>query len=205
MTQWLLPVLAAVLGYVGHWAQTTLARRHNREDAQAQRVSALRDRLIELRNMDEAPMSEVTDQVSQLHNEATLLTGRLVRERVIADLLRINRAFHLDQHELSAKDVRKACTRDAIDCCTAVLRGEVPPEIGAHDNDYVIYLCDRLGDRNRSANFANFASVNLFAASPEEQAAREAWRREERRKYGRRRLLPRPKWLRNERSRAPWW
>ncbi|WP_329436835.1 hypothetical protein OG564_40900 [Streptomyces sp. NBC_01280] len=129
MTTWLLPIFTALLGYGGHWAQTALARRYKRKDADEERIGGLRTKLLELRDLagDDADR-EGRNLAAKLRNDAELLGDRKLRRRVTEALAYIQALWIISGGKVTVTDVRKAWSQDALDCCSAAIRGDRLPK-----------------------------------------------------------------------------
>ncbi|MEW2160571.1 hypothetical protein AB0950_35725 [Streptomyces sp. NPDC007189] len=89
MTTWLLPLLTAALGHLGHWAQQALIRRHQRQDDDRTRILALREQLHALIKTGIAQAADSrNDALVPLEHEALLLYRRKLRTRISHDLSR---------------------------------------------------------------------------------------------------------------------
>ncbi|WP_326761738.1 hypothetical protein OHB35_44890 [Streptomyces phaeochromogenes] len=152
MTQWLMPILTALLGYLAHWGQTAMARRHKRLDADGERVLAIRDRLIELRDIPEsAEVDGVDDHFEREHQslelakrlttEVGLVSDTELRSRVAEDLWHILQWWVLKK-KFGSMRVRRAEAQDAIDCCSAALRGARLPR-PSNELQYLRYCFGR--------------------------------------------------------------
>ncbi|MFE5663392.1 hypothetical protein ACFQ7W_05620 [Streptomyces niveus] len=130
MTEWLLPVLAAVLGYVGHWMQAALARKGERQNAEREHMLALRAAVFELQSMEVRDYQEVHKLAIQTDSDSDLLADKELRKRVSNDLRYVSNWF-LVKGKLDERMVRSECTNDALACLSAALRGERLPPQGA--------------------------------------------------------------------------
>jgi hypothetical protein len=139
MAQWILPLLTAFLGYLVHWAQQTLALRYEFHREDRNRISSMREKLVELREAGDREVLEASrPTVRSLISDAALLRDERLRERITRNALLISSAWVQQQRRPAWSEgyLVNVFVDDSYECLSAVLRGDsLPPE-----KDQVLHL-----------------------------------------------------------------
>ncbi|MFE9946038.1 hypothetical protein ACFYRJ_00530 [Streptomyces sp. NPDC005531] len=189
MTTWVLPILAAVLGYLGHWAQQVYAHRHDRRTSDRERMLSICDRLRLLRHYDqEAYELGGDDELDAVEHDASLLYHAKLRERVRYDCKRAAE-WRMLGDSATREEVWGTYFGDAIECLTAAARGDKLPEM----DDPTAWL-----DMQAEHQMANVMTPEGYAVTlldrgidPDfEELAYEEWRRHRHARRGWRRVMP---------------
>lgn len=139
MTQWLLPILAALLGYLAHWAQQRLALKYEFHREDRTRILVMREKLVELReSADREALEASRPTVRRVINDAALLRNERLRERITRDALLISGAWVQQRRRPAWSEgyLVNVFVDDAFECLSAFLRGDsLPPE-----KDQVLHL-----------------------------------------------------------------
>lgn len=129
MTTWLLPVLTALLGYAGHWVQQALVNKHDRRTSDREQMLSLRDRLRVLRSYDDQQYAaDGEEALDAVEHDASLLYDAKLRERVRYDCKHAGEWRRL-RDSTSREEVWATYLGDAVECLTAVARGDRLPEM----------------------------------------------------------------------------
>jgi hypothetical protein len=199
MTTWLLPVLTALLGYLGHWTQQALTNRHERQTRDRERALELRVRLRELISYeDEEYEAKGRDQLWQIQDDAALLHNAQLRERVLFDWEYAWNAGVIES-DASRRTVFVHFLGDAITCLTAAARGDRLPEL-SDDAGWLLLHFQRKERHAMSPSESAAMLMEEHDIDPDwEELAFEEWRISRRAGQWRRRLVP----YRLRRDRSP--
>ncbi|WP_030774867.1 hypothetical protein [Streptomyces sp. NRRL F-2664] len=131
MTQWLLPVLSAVLGYLVHWAQQALVWRHEHRQEQREQILTIREKLVLLREVAASEDYDASTRpiLQRLASDVGLLRDRKLRERVARDVRLVGRAWKRPRRRSATDGALWVNTfvDDAYECLSSTLRGERLP------------------------------------------------------------------------------
>ncbi|WP_164180034.1 hypothetical protein [Streptomyces sp. 604F] len=131
MTTWLMPFVTALIGYGVHWAQTALARRHKRKDADEERIGGLLIKLAEIKDLegDDADRAGRDLAAKVAATDAGLLRDKKLRQRVNEALFMIQALWITTGGNFRPGAIRATWASDAIRCCQAALRGDRLPRL----------------------------------------------------------------------------
>ncbi|WP_406430403.1 hypothetical protein OHB00_01440 [Streptomyces sp. NBC_00631] len=173
MTTWLLPLFTAALGYLGHWSQQALIRRHQRQDDDHTRILALREQLHAVINTGASQAADSRNgALVPLEHEALLLYRRKLRTRIRHDLTRAR--------SVPRATAWSAYLADAADCLAAAARGDRLParsERIAWLDWYQREAPDGQDDAHRPANLPPDWEAIAFTLWREERRRHRGWRR----------------------------
>lgn len=176
MTQWLLPILTAALGYVVHWAQQALAWRHEHRAEQRAHVFSMREKLVTLRELTDIEDHTSTRPVARrLASDAGLLRDEALRERVSRDVRLIGRAWTRQRRKRASDESLWVNTfvDDAYECLSAMLRDDGLPE----ESEQTLLFLFEESSAGREA-MVKWMMGPERASDSEWQAAFERWRAE---------------------------
>ncbi|MET7837733.1 hypothetical protein ABZT45_03780 [Streptomyces sp. NPDC005356] len=188
MTTWVLPVLAAALGYLGHWAQQAYAHRHDRRTSDRERMLSICDRLRTLRRYGQEDYErDGEDTLDAVDHDASLLYHAKLRKRVRYDFKRAGEWRMIG--DSTREEVWGTYFGDAIECLTAGARGDKLPEM----DDPTAWL-----DMQAEHHMANVMTPEGYAVmlldhgiDPDfEELAYDEWRRNRHARRGWRRMVP---------------